>query len=140
TWSAASSVGVGQYIQRMKLLSGGRLLAVGEASLQSRSTGSASFPDGMAGAGSGFGACLETAAGTSSTGWTLAGAGNCTAAVAATWTAIADDATSPTAVVATTAATGTGVLGLRFGVRTSSSQRAGAYAAGLVFEAVAPGT
>ncbi len=139
TWEPPVSVGIGDYVNRMTVLGGGRLLAVGDAGLVAISSPVASVPDGMGGAGSGFGACLETAPGTSSVGWTLAGTGNCTSALTANWTAIAQARTSPTAVLARTAGPGTGTVNLRFGLRTSGSQRAGTYAASVVFEAVAPG-
>lgn len=139
SWGPEMGIGVSDYVDRIQPLNGGRLVAVGDGSLIATSTPHHSVPDGMGGSGSGFGACLETAVGTATTNWTIAGAGNCTAANLAGWSAIAADRSGATATVATTATGATGTLGLRFGMRTSTSQRAGAYSAALVFEAVAPG-
>ncbi len=137
TWGTPESTGVSLYVQRIQPTNGGRLLAVGDGSLVSTSAPTASIPDGLAGA-SGFGACLETATGVAATDWTLAGPGNCTAALTANWSPIAVDASGGSARIATTASGGSGTLGLRFGLHTGNNTPAGSYAANIVIEAVAP--
>lgn len=85
-------------------------------------------------AGSAFGACLHTTDGGSTPTWSLAGTGNCTAALTANWNAVPTTSTT----IATRAAAGTGTSTLRFGLRPDSTQTPGDYHAHLSFEVVAP--
>lgn len=85
------------------------------------------------GTSSAFGACLHTLS-SGTPAWPLAGAGNCTPANPGNWRGIgiSDDA------VASAAPGAFPIAAFRFGLRTSSSQPAGGYVAGISFWVVAP--
>ena len=91
----------------------------------------------FSGAASTFGACLHTASGTTSTDWTPAGAGNCTAANVGAWQAVPWDASASR--IARRSTSGTGTVDLRFGAKAGATQATGAYVAQLRFEVIAPG-
>ncbi|MCW2955911.1 MAG: hypothetical protein JWO69_780 [Thermoleophilia bacterium] len=136
-WSSLPAISGMQNLTHVEPVDGNRLIAVGGNKTLARSQPITSIPDDIAASGSGFGACLASTAGTSSTNWPVTGAGNCTtSAPTAAWQPIAERPTDPGALVANTATNAT--VDLNFGLRVGSAQRAGAYRADLVFEAVAP--
>ncbi|MCW2926613.1 MAG: alpha-2-macroglobulin domain protein [Thermoleophilia bacterium] len=82
-----------------------------------------------------FGACLESATGGASAGWTAAGDADCAAANGDPWLAV--PATSAGAPVATTSASATGTATVRFGLRGDSMTPPGASTAALTVEIIA---
>ncbi|MCW2955736.1 MAG: glycosyl hydrolase [Thermoleophilia bacterium] len=136
TWTPLPAISDMQNLNEVAPIDANRLRVIGPNETLARSGPTSSIPDDIAASGSGFGACASTV-GTSSTNWPVTGSGNCTtAAPLGAWQPIAERATDPGAVVATTATNAT--VDLNFGLRVGPSQRAGAYRAELVFEAVAP--
>ncbi|MCW2922124.1 MAG: hypothetical protein JWL76_1998 [Thermoleophilia bacterium] len=91
----------------------------------------------FAGTSSTFGACMLTATGTTSTDWTPAGVGNCTAVNLGAWQPVSADST--TSRIARRATSGTASVDLRFGAKAGNTQKPGAYVAQLRFEVIAPG-
>ncbi|MCW2926316.1 MAG: hypothetical protein JWM86_284 [Thermoleophilia bacterium] len=142
TWSSTQTVGVNMFA--VAALDTNSFILVGEGDFTASIRPSSSFANyvngsvDFSGTASTFGACLQTAAGTATTLWPVAGLGNCTAANLANWRGVAIDAAGTTAKVASTATSGTGVLAFKFGAKPGATQKPGAYSAQLVWEVVAP--
>lgn len=83
-----------------------------------------------------FGACLRSVSGGASGQWTVDAGGDCTAVDTDPWNAI--PTTSTKVAYASAAGTVAATANLRWGVRTSTSQPPGAYAAPVTFDVVAP--
>jgi hypothetical protein len=83
-----------------------------------------------------FGICLEGVGGTGVDVWPTTG--SCPASDGTNWRGVPDSPALASAVAATTPS-GDGTASFVFGLRTSTSQRAGTYGAAIAMEVVAPG-
>ncbi|MCW2973695.1 MAG: hypothetical protein JWN72_1968, partial [Thermoleophilia bacterium] len=98
--------------------------------------GTAAANTWQGGAASLFGTCLRSLAGASvSAPWSIDGNAACTAFDTDPWRAVARQ---PSEVAATTVAGASATANFRFGLRTSASQKPGAYASMVTFNVVAP--
>ena len=91
--------------------------------------------DWATGTGSFFGVCLKGVGGSASAVWSTTGA--CTTADTTPWRAVPDQSAAATKV-ATTTATNSGTVNLRFGSRVALAQSPGTYEARITFDVLAP--
>lgn len=94
--------------------------------------------DWATGADGAFGVCTRAVSGTS-TSWTVDPAATCAVGAGTHWRGVPSSRRLPDALAATRTTPGTADVRLRFGLRASVSQPAGAYAAPITFSVVAPG-
>ncbi len=132
----ASSAGTAS---ELEVLDANTVLTSGLGKLLTVSRPTVSLPDVVAGTGlspvgGAFGGCLL---GTTNAANSWPVTGTCTVADPTPWRPAVADATAPGAVLATSTG-GTSAVDVVFGMRTSTSQPAGAYAAQMVFEVTAP--
>jgi photosystem II stability/assembly factor-like uncharacterized protein len=138
TWSANATLASFGNENDIEPIDVNRLVVVGSGWSLGRSAPTASFPDDIPASGSGFGACLASTTGTTSTSWPVTGAGNCTAsAPLSAWQPIVAQSSSPGATIASTT-TLTAGADLNFGIQVGTGQAAGSYRAAIRFDAIAP--
>ncbi|MCW2920512.1 MAG: bnr asp-box repeat-containing protein [Thermoleophilia bacterium] len=123
----------------LEVLDANTVLTSGLGKLLAVSRPTTALPDVVAGtgltpAGGAFGACLL---GTTNAANSWPVTGTCTVADPVPWRPAAADSTAPGSILATSTG-GTSAADLVFGLRVGPTQSAGAYAAHVVFEVVAP--